>query len=222
MFGRCCKSTIIFSVLILIPVFLLNFCAPLPPPLEGEAFQKEKKSLDTFIFKLRNNIRKGNTDSLLPMLAPDARSWLREMIWLSRDANREDLADRPFYEVLFTLALRVKQRQNPGLHIDEAEALKLMFTHGGPAYKAVIRNEFGPPTIRGYQAKMGVSQAPHVPIFYFTREGEQWKFDLVKSLPLVVRELESVARNRRDHVVDQAIWVLKAAGQWEHIPELEI
>ncbi|MEO7426217.1 MAG: hypothetical protein ABI036_13600, partial [Fibrobacteria bacterium] len=82
---------------------------PLPP--EDPAARKD---LDAFFLRFRQRVQEGKADSLPPCLSRESLNWIDDMRRASRTEAVQDLAARPFYEIISILALRVERRLNPG------------------------------------------------------------------------------------------------------------
>lgn len=201
-----------FSLLLFSFAFslLLSGCAgsrPLPP--EDPAARKD---LDAFFLRFREKIRDGQADSLPLYLSRESLNWLDDIRRASRTEAPKYLADRPFHEILAILALRVERRVNPGFDDRPVAMLRKLVVENRAVRKSLLKTELGESIVRGNTGEIGLREAPHVPVFFFIREGGAWRFHLFKSLPLILQGAESLARQRKPSRLEQAIYILEQFG----------
>ena len=188
----------------------------LAPPVDDPAARRQLS--DAFL-RFRQNVQEGNADSLAADLSRDTRQWLEDMRYAARSEPLNFLKDRPFHEALCILALRVERRLNPGFDDKTPSLLRKLVIENAPVRKTLLKTELGEPRIRGEAGEIGLREAPNVPVFHFSREGQAWKFHLVKSLPLILQGAESLARQRKPTRVEQAIYILETFGGRPVLPE---
>jgi len=187
-----------------------------PPPTDDPAARQQVEQ--TFLrFRLR--IQEGHADSLAAYLSRESLNWLDDMRRASRTEPQSYLEERPFYEILCILALRVERRMNPAFDDRPAGLLDKLVIQNYPVRKTFLKTDLGEAHIFGERAEMGLREAPNVPVFHFTRENGVWKFHLVQSLPLILQGAESLARQRKPTHLLQAIFVLEQFGGRNVLPE---
>jgi hypothetical protein len=187
---------------------------PLPP--EDPAARKD---LDAFFLRFRQKVQDNQADSLPRYLTRESLDWIDDIRRASRTEPVAYLQERPFYEILAILALRVERRMNPGFDDRPASLLDRLVIQSWPVRKSLIKTELGESKVRGNTGTIGVREAPNVPVFLFAKEGGAWKFHLVKSLPLILQGAESLARQRKSTHLEQAVWVLEQFGGRRVLPE---
>jgi hypothetical protein len=187
---------------------------PLPP--EDPAARKD---LDAFFLRFRQKVQEGQADSLPLYLSRESLNWIDDIRRASRTEPVAYLRDRPFFEILAILALRVERRMNPAFDDRPASLLEKLVVENGPVRKSLIKTELGESAVRGSIGTIGLREAPNVPVFHFVKEDGQWKFHLVRSLPLILQGAESLARQRKTDRVDQAVFVLEQFGGRRVLPE---
>jgi hypothetical protein len=180
---------------------------PLPPedPAAG-------KDLDAFFLRFRQRVQEGHADSLPAYLSRESLNWIDDMRRAARTEAPDYLAERPFYEILSILALRVERRLNPGFDDRPVAILDKLVIQSWPVRKSLLKSEIGEAKVRGEVGEIGLREAPNVPVFNFIKEGGTWKFHLVKSLPLILQGAESLARQRKPTHLEQAIFILEQFG----------
>ncbi|MDQ3003258.1 MAG: hypothetical protein M3Y08_18615, partial [Fibrobacterota bacterium] len=176
---------------------------PLPPVDPAAA-----KDLDAFFLRFRQRVQEGHTDSIPLYLSRESLNWIDDMRRASRSEPPKYLAERPFYEILSVLSLRVERRLNPGFDDRPKAILDKLVIQGGPVRKSLLKTELAESKVRGERGEIGLREAPNVPVFFFVRENREWKFHLMKSLPLILQGAESLARTRKPTRLDQAIFIL--------------
>ncbi len=181
--------------------------APLPP--EDPAARKD---LDAFFLRFRQKVQEGQADSLPRYLSRESLNWVDDIRRASRTEPPAYLKERPFYEILAILALRVERRLNPAFDDRPVSLLDKLVVQSWPVRKTLIKTELGESIVRGNTGQIGLRDAPNVPVFQFVREGGEWKFHLAQSLPLILQGAESLARQRKSTHLEQAVYVLEQFG----------
>ncbi len=187
---------------------------PLPPEDPGA-----RKDLDAFFLRFRQQVQADRADSLPRYLTRESLDWIDDIRRASRTEPVAYLQERPFFEILAILALRVERRLNPAFDDRPASLLDKLVVENGPVRKSLIKTELGESIVRGSTGTIGLREAPNVPVFHFMKEDGQWKFHLVRSLPLILQGAESLARQRKSAHLDQAILVLEQFGGQRVLPE---
>lgn len=198
------------------PAFLPLACAPAEPlPPEDPAARKD---LDAFFLRFRQKVQDNQADSLPAYLSRESLDWIDDIRRASRTEPVAYLKVRPFYEILAILALRVERRMDPAFDDHPRSLLDKLVVQNWPVRKSLIKTELGESKVRGYLGTIGTREAPNVPVFQFVKEAGQWKFHLVKSLPLILQGAESLARQRKAERIDQAIFVIEQFGGRRVLP----
>jgi hypothetical protein len=198
-------------------VFLLSACAgrePLPP--EDPAAAGE---LDAFFLRFRQKVQEGQSDSIPLYLSRESLNWIDDMRRAARTEPPKYLAERPFHEILSVLALRVERRLNPGFDDRPKAILDKLVIQSWPVRKSLLKTELAGSKVRGERGEIGLREAPNVPVFFFVRENREWKFHLMKSLPLILQGAESLGRTRKPTRLEQAIFILEQFGGKAVLPE---
>lgn len=187
---------------------------PLPP--EDPSARPE---LDAFFLRFRQKVQENQADSLPRYLSRESLNWIDDMRRASRTEPVAYLKDRPFFEILAILALRVERRMDPAFDDRPASLLDKLVVRNWPVRKSLIKSDLGASKVRGATGSIGLREAPHVPVFRFVREDGQWKFHLAESLPVIVQGAESLARQRKPTRLEQAIFVIEQFGGRKVLPE---
>jgi hypothetical protein len=192
-------------------------CAPSEPlPPEDPAARKD---LDAFFLRFRQKVQEGRADSLPAYLSHESLNWIDDIRRASHTEPVAYLQDRPFFEILAILALRVEHRINPAFDDHPPSLLNMIVVQAGPVRRSLIKSELGESIVRGSTGTIGLREAPNVPVFNFIKEDGGWKFHLVKSLPLILQGAESLARQRKPTRLEQAILVLEQYAGQRVLPE---
>lgn len=192
-------------------------CAPSEPPAPEDP--AARKDLDAFFLRFRQKVQENQADSLPLYLSRESLNWIDDIRRASRTEPIASLQDRPFFEILAILALRVERRMNPAFDDRPASLLDKLVVQSWPVRKSLIKTELGDSQVRGSVGTIGLREAPNVPVFHFIKEDGRWKFHLVQSLPLILQGAESLARQRKSTRLDQAILVLEQFGGMRVLPE---
>jgi hypothetical protein len=187
-----------------------------PAPVDDPAARIKVEDL---FLRFRLRIQEGHADSLASYLSRESLNWLDDMRRASRTEPQAYLEERPFYEILSILALRVERRLNPTFDDRPAGLLDKLVLQAYPVRKTFLKTDLGEAHIFGDRAEMGLREAPNVPVFHFTKENGIWKFHLTRSLPLILQGAESLARQRKSTHLLQAIFVLEQFGGRTVLPE---
>jgi hypothetical protein len=198
-------------------LFLLAACGEsAPPPPEDPAARRD---LEAFFLRFRQRVQEGQADSLPLYLSRESLNWIDDMRRASRTEPVNYLSERPFYEILCILALRVERRTNPAFDDRPVSLLDKLVIQNRPVRKTLLKTDLGEAKVRGQVGEIGLREAPNVPVFFFEREHGAWKLHLVKSLPLILQGAESLARQRKPTHLEQAILVLEQFGGKTVLPE---
>jgi hypothetical protein len=198
------------------PAALAGCAASEPLPPEDTAARKD---LDAFFLRFRQKVQENQADSLPLYLSRESLNWIDDMRRASRTEPPAYLRERPFFEILAILALRLERRADPAFDDRPASLLDKLVVKSPPVRKSLIKTELGGSQVRGSTGTIGTREAPNVPVFQFAREEGGWKFHLAKSLPLILQGAESLARQRKRERLDQAIFVLEQFGGRRVLPE---
>jgi hypothetical protein len=203
---------------LLLVVFLAGACTQ-PPPLSDQEQKSQQKELSAFFLEVRMAIKKSNASLLYSSLSSDSKIWIDDIREATRTEPLSFLKNRPFYEVLSILALRIEQRLYPEKKQDPVSILRRTVIEIWPIKKSFLKYSLGEYKIYRDRAEVGLSKAPNTPVFFFTREKDSWKIDMVKTLPLILKGAESIARQKRQTVLEQAVYILEKVGGQEVLPE---
>lgn len=202
---------------LLFGAFILAGCGDTaPPPPEDPAAGRE---LDAFFLRFRQKVQRNQADSLPYYLSRESLNWIDDMRRASRTEPPAYLAERPFFEILSILALRVERRENPAFDDRPVAILERLVVDSWPVRRSLLKTELGDGKVRGDLGEIGLREAPNVPVFRFEREDGAWKFHLVKSLPLILQGAESLARQRKSTHLEQAVLILEQYGGKQVLPE---
>ncbi|MBF0431878.1 MAG: hypothetical protein HQK83_11400 [Fibrobacteria bacterium] len=174
----------------------------------------DKKILQTFFSDIRQAIRSNNAEVLYHSLSRGSTDWIDDIRYAVDSEPYNFLEGRAFYEILCILALRFEESKNPGQAMDPVSIIQRTIIQIGAIRKNFIKYPLGEFRISRFSAEIGLKKAPNVPVFFFEKENEVWKFDIVRSLPIILLGAESIARQKRNTPIKQAVFLLeKMAGR---------
>jgi hypothetical protein len=198
-------------------LLILWGCGGSSPPVPEDP--NARASLDQFFLHFRLKVQQGNADSLLKDLSLETRQWLEDIRHAARTEGPAAVQERPFHEVLCILALRVERRLNPSFDDRPPGLIDKLVVQSYPVKKTLLKTDLGGARVRGDEGEIGLREAPDVPVFFFTRENGAWKFNMVRSLPLILKGAESMARQRKSTRLEQAVFILEQFGNLQVLPE---
>jgi hypothetical protein len=193
-----------------IAVILAGCADTAPPPSQDNPISR--REVEDFFLRFRQRVQEGRADSLPGYLSRESLNWLDDMRRASRTEPTAYLQERPFFEILSILALRIERRINPSFDDRPIGLLDKLVIQAYPIRKALIKTDLGPAHVFGERAEMGLREAPNVPVFHFVKENRVWKFHIIKSLPLILQGAESLGRQRKPTHLLQAIYILEQFG----------
>ncbi len=193
---------------------LLGACSGPPPPDSSEKNSQEQIALEKFFLRFRQNLQQNNTDSTLHNISSESIHWLEDMRYASRSEPIAFLKDRPFFEILSVLALRVERREHPDFNDNPKGILQKLLVQNPTVKNSFLKNNLGHFKIYGQKAELGFSGSENVPVYIFWKEEMGWKIHLVPTLTLILQGAESFARHQKPTPLEQAIFILeKFAGK---------
>lgn len=149
-------------------------------------------ALDTAYHRLLiKTAEKAPPDTLLPMLTDGSRDWLDTIEQAALRDSRAQLEQRPFHEIMTIVTYRLLLREHQFAGIPEYRMLRLATGQSGILQK-VSRLKLGPFEVKNDRGFRGLAQSPRVPVLVFAWDDRVWKLDLVETLPLVTRGLETI------------------------------
>lgn len=199
-------------------VITLTRCAATLPLTEAE-IEQEQKNLDSLFLFIRQNIKLANAESVYKNLSSLSQEWFVNMRIAAQSEPVNFLITRPFFEILAILSLRVDQRHHPNLSDDPVSILQRTIINVSAIRKNFIKHPLGTFTVSSYRAEIGLKKTPQVPVFFFVKEHGLWKMDLIKTLPLILLGAEGIARNFKNEIIEQAIYIIETIGGTTVLPE---
>lgn len=143
-------------------------------------------------------------------LSSQSNKWFEDVERSVKVDRKEDLQNKPFHHILSVLAIRMYLRAD-SLKDETAPALKVFLFNKGPIPKALQRIQWGPTRVEGYEASKGLKTSPNVGVLFYTFEEGVWKINMAKSLPLIMRGLETVGVKKGIKPLENSLFLLKMA-----------
>ncbi len=206
-------SNSLFPALLLVVTALLVGCAG------GSASQRVAESdpeaaaaVEKFFLSFRQAVQAGNSEAVLQGLSTRTQEWLQDMRYSARAEKADRLRERPFFEVLTVVALRVEQRLNPAFIPTPMSILEKAVMHNSTVKSSILKGGLGNYHVFGNSAELGFAKADRVPVFHFVNERGGWKLDLYRTFPLILQGAESLARSKESDPIRQAVYLLEQFG----------
>jgi|GEM_PF-3655615 len=157
---------------------------------------------------VRQAFRIQNVDSLMAVLNHTTLNWLEEITQAVASADSVNLANRPFFEIITILSLRNHWRKSGTDRRTIKEALQELVKN--PFIQQSFNDyPLGPVKINGLNATYGLEKAPSVPVFFLVQESTFWKINLIPTLPLILKGVESRFSTKHPQPLNRAFAVLK-------------
>lgn len=171
------------------------------------------------ILEVRKAFVMGDADLFKAQLSKETIGWMERMTNAVYTEDETKIAARPFFEIMTILSLRHHWREQGGSTKTLDDGLKEMVT------TSFIRNSFtnfelGPIHTDQRDAWIGLEKTPNTPVFFMVKENQIWKLDLVPTLPLLLKGIESRFVQKYPVVLDRAFAILKFTARGINRDEL--
>ncbi len=178
----------------------------------GPANPEAAAEVEKFFLSFRQSLQAGKTEAVLDGLSIRTHDWLQDMRYAARTERLDRLRERPFFEILTVLALRIEQRRDPTFIPTPLSILEKAVLQSSPVRKSILMGGLGTFHVKGNSAELGFAKADKVPVFHFVNERGGWKLDLYRTFPLMLQGAESLARRRESDPIRQAVYLLENFG----------
>lgn len=191
------KNTIFLAFLLSVSLGLAS-CAGNATPRSSEdegsyqRVQQEKQLLLENTFnKMQSLVAQGvSPEKLYPYITDSSRFWMDTLEVLAKTASKEILEQRPFCEILAVVTYRLYEREHLW-KVPEDRMLSLVTGPNGVIQRAV-NLKLGPFEVKNDRGSVGLATSSKVPIILFTWDDSSWKLDLVATMPLITKGLETI------------------------------
>ena len=154
--------------------------------------QQEKQFLLENTFKkMQSLVAQGvSPDKLYPYITDSSLFWMDTLEALAKTASKEILEQRSFCEILAVVAYRLYERE----HLWKVPEDRMLSLVTGPhgAIQRVVNLKLGSFEVKNDRGSVGLASSPNVPIILFTWDGSRWKLDLVATMPIITKGLETI------------------------------
>ena len=133
--------------------------------------------------------------------------WFEEVERSVRFDRKAVLEKKPFHHILSVMAIRMYLRAD-SIQDEFAPALKVFLLKNGAIPKTLQKIQWGPTRVEGYEASKGIKTSPNVGILFYTFEEGVWKVNFAKSLPLIMRGLETVGVKKGIPPLESALFLM--------------
>lgn len=157
---------------------------------------------------LRLSAETAPADSLLPLLTLGSRDWLDTLEQAAMNEPRERVEQRPFHEIMTLVTYRLLLREHQFAGITEHRMLRLATGKHGILQK-VTSLKLGPFEVKNDRGIRGLSSSPKVPVLVFAWDDRNWQLDLVETLPLVTRGMETIGVKKEWTSAETVLYILE-------------
>ena len=145
----------------------------------------------TFLDFLRRSEAGESPDSLKHLLTDESLRWLENMEYAASNEERAQLEMRPFNEIMTIVVYRMFAREGRLGGIYKDKMLYLAMGHDGLLRKA-MRLNLGPFEVKNDRGFRGLQSSFRVPILFFVWQDNLWKLDLIATMPVITRGIETI------------------------------
>lgn len=157
---------------------------------------------------LRLSAETAPADSLLPLLTLGSRDWLDTLEQAALNEPREGVEKRPFHEIMTIVTYRLLLREHQFAGITEHRMLRLATGRHGILQK-VTSLKMGPFEVKNDRGSRGLANSPKVPVLVFAWDDRNWQLDLVETLPLVTRGMETIGVKKEWTSAETVLYILE-------------
>lgn len=200
------------SIMLILAGLFLSGCAGTPTPSSSEVPKDTKLALlETTFQEILGRIDRGEApDSLKPLLTEESVRWLEQMELVAGSETKDQLKDRPFYEIMVVASYRMMEREGALAGVYKDKMLSLATGRKGLLNKA-LRLKLGPLEVKGDRGLRGLAASPKVPILFFVWEDRRWKLDLYATMPVITRGFETIGIKKEWSSTRTVIYLLEKA-----------
>ncbi|MCF0215400.1 MAG: hypothetical protein HUK21_02880 [Fibrobacteraceae bacterium] len=168
-----------------------NLAAAKNAQFAGQAQDKQallEQTFAGFIAGIQNGI---SADDMLEFLTDTSEYWLDTLDVHARLYTEAELDTCQFFEVYAILMYRLFEREHLW-EVQEDKMLNLLLSKSGMVDK-LTSLQLGPMKIKNDRGSVGLAKSPEVPIMLWEWDDSSWKLDLVETMPLITKGIESIA-----------------------------
>ncbi len=215
------KNTI-FLILLCATAGILFSCAgssEARSPESAGSYQQVQQEKQRLLEKTFNSMQalvaqNVQPEKLFPYLTDSSRFWMDTLELLAKTASRETLEQRPFYEILAIVTYRLYERERLW-RVPEHRMLSLVTGPSGVIQRAV-KLKLGSFEVKNDRGSVGLSTSPKVPIILFTWDDASWKLDLVATMPLITKGLETIGLKKNWSNSKLALYLLEKEYHYDY------
>lgn len=202
-----------FLVLLVVLIWGCAATTTTPPGAVVDPVEKQAKLEATFQEILDRIDRGEGPDSLKPLMTDQSVLWLEDMENVAEVEGREQLEQRPFYEIMTVASYRMMKREGSLVGVYKDKMLFLATGRKGLVNRA-LRLKLGPLEVKGDKGMRGLAASPKVPIIFFVWEDRRWKLDLVTTMPVITRGFETIGIKKDWSNSQTVIYLLEKAFRY--------
>jgi hypothetical protein len=174
-----------------------------------------QNSLDKQWKYLKRAATSKDTSSFKNSLSQESQDWLQSLEDKIYNMDSNQVKDAPFYEIMVVLSLRHFIRNQSWDSVDENTILAFLLSKG-PLNTLFHNMQWAKPILGDDDdGFIGFATAPQIGVLFFKEEYGQWKLDLLRSLPLVTRGIESAMIKQGKSEVDFTLQMLSTLSNYK-------
>lgn len=129
-------------------------------------------------------------EKLYPYITDSSLFWMDTLEALAKTAPKEILEQRPFCEILAVVTYRLYERE----HLWKVQEDRMLLLVTGPSgvIQRAVKLKLGPFEVKNDRGSVGLATSPKVPIILFVWDDSSWKLDLIATMPLITKGLETI------------------------------
>lgn len=155
----------------------------------------KQAALESMFASFLESIRNGSdAETLYDFLTDSSETWLKELERHARSYDADALDTCQFYEAYAILLYRLYEREHLWER-DEDRMLFLILSKSGMLERFTSLN-LGPMKVKNDRGSIGLAKTPDVPVMLFQWDDSVWKLNLIETVPLITKGIESIAAKK--------------------------
>lgn len=141
-----------------------------------------------FLDAVQNN---ASAETLYGFLTDTTEYWLDTLENHARTYDAEKLDSCQFFEAYAIILYRLYEREH--LWESDDDRMLFLFLSKSGMFQRFTSLNLGPLEYKNDRGTVGLASSPKVPIMLFEWDDNEWKLNLVETLPLITKGIESIA-----------------------------
>lgn len=159
--------------------------------VQNQAMDKQS-ALENMFSQFIAAVREGaDAETLYSYLTDSSEYWLDTLENHARIYDAEAIDTCKFYEAYSIIMYRLYEREH--LWETEEDRMLFMLLSKSGMLDRFTRLNLGPMKFKNDRGSIGLAKSPDVPIMIFEWDDQTWKLDLIETMPLITKGIESIA-----------------------------